>query len=74
MSITMPAADLGGTSTPPTVYLAGIGPAPTETQLRDDESRVWTAGPDGDYHDPSNRHHLSPAQLHARTDLVAVTQ
>jgi hypothetical protein len=74
MSITMPAADIGGTNTAPAVYLAGIGPAPTEHQVRDDENRVWTAGTDGDYHDPSNRHHLSPAELHARTDLVAVTR
>lgn len=71
MSITMPAADVGGTNTA-AVYLAGVGPAPTEHQLRDDQSRVWTAGADGDYHDPSNRHHLTPTELHNRTDLVVI--
>lgn len=37
---------------------------------RDDQGRVWHRGDDGQFHTIDNRHHLAPAELAARTDLV----
>lgn len=58
-------------ATKPRTWLAGIGAAPVGATVRDDQARVWTFS-DGQYHDASNRHHESAAELHARTDLVEV--
>jgi hypothetical protein len=55
----------------PRVWLAGLGAAPAGEPVRDDQSRVWTFA-SGRYHTADNRHHESPAGLHARTDLVEV--
>lgn len=58
-------------ATKPRTWLAGIGAAPAGERVRDDQARVWTFA-EGEYHTADNRHHLSPAGLHARTDLVEV--
>jgi hypothetical protein len=55
----------------PRVWLAGHGPAPTGQPVRDDQQRQWSYD-NGQYHTADNRHHESPAGLHARTDLVEV--
>jgi hypothetical protein len=56
----------------PRTWLAGCGKPPTSDRVRDDQNRVWHLGDDGRYHDHSNRHHLTPDELHARTDVVEV--
>lgn len=38
--------------------------------VRDDQGRCWHRGDDGRFHTLDNRHHLSPFELAARTDLT----
>lgn len=62
-------------ATGPRVFLAGHGktvPADVTVAV-DDEMRVWTRGADGRFH-WDGRHHLTPAELLSRTDLVEVPQ
>lgn len=58
-------------ATKPRTWLAGLGAAPAGEPVRDDQARVWTFA-NGAYHTADNRHHETPAGLHARTDLVEV--
>jgi hypothetical protein len=53
----------------PQVWLAGLGPAPAGEPVTDDIGRRWTFD-QGRYHTADNRHHQTPAELHARTNLV----
>lgn len=41
--------------------------------VRDDRNIIWHRGDDGHFHTLDNRHHLSPAELSARTDLTDAT-
>jgi hypothetical protein len=60
------------TTNSPRKWPAGCGKPPTSDRVRDDQNRVWHLGDDGKYHDPSNRHHHTPKELHNRTDLEEV--
>lgn len=41
--------------------------------VRDDQLRVWVAGADGRWHTADGRHHVTWSELHARFDLMEVS-
>ncbi|KZB82758.1 hypothetical protein [Amycolatopsis regifaucium] len=63
--------------TAPRVWLAaGVAdkPAPTDQPVvRDDLMHLWFPGEDGLWHTADGRHHAAWTELHARFDLVEVT-
>lgn len=55
------------------VILAG-NPVPDGVwQVRDDQGREWERHADGRFHTSDNRHHESPAELSARSDLMVLS-
>lgn len=52
------------------IVLAGRNIPAAMDAVRDDAGRIWHKGDDGRWHTLDNRHHLSPAELSARADLV----
>lgn len=51
-------------------FLAGRNIPADVDAVRDDQGTIWHRGDDQRFHTRDNRHHLSPSELAARTDLT----